>query len=100
MKHEMIPSSVEGFNKQCRNCGMLDTQIRFGNRECVAAPHAGHEVGPEGGTASVTAECTHHTIEIAANDQATAHHIQVAVMQGNWMTGYLHRQIMRAAGQL
>lgn len=37
--HDMIPSTVEGFHSQCRNCGALDTELRFNvSQICPNAP--------------------------------------------------------------
>lgn len=37
--HDMIPSTVEGFRTQCRNCGALDTELKFNvSQICPNAP--------------------------------------------------------------
>lgn len=76
----MGPSTVAGFNQQCRKCKALDTEIVFalGNRCPVddAPPILGPEVPLPG----------------VVVDPVTYAKLQVCVMQSNWFQGYCERQ--------
>lgn len=79
-KHDMGPSNVEGFHQQCRNCGALDTEIRFAlGDECPNAP--AYEIPAEPRVTVL---------------EPTNRHQAIALMQANWFNGFFGRQLAKA----
>jgi hypothetical protein len=87
--HDMIPSTVEGFHTQCRNCGALDTELRFNlSEECPNAPKE-----------LAAAFYQENAIDLARNRLLSVHPSQTqlaAIYQAAWFQGFIRRQFEAA----
>lgn len=78
-KHDMGPSTIEGFGQQCRKCKALDTEIKFARGQECPVPD----------------ENEAKTITL---DPATmSWHERVAWVQASWFHNFHMRQLERAA---
>lgn len=83
--HEMIPTDVEGFSKECKFCGALDTELKFSrSNRCPARSQRREPAKPK-----VSQEPQH--IEV----REMTHKQQVLLMQAEWFNGYCYRQLMK-----
>jgi hypothetical protein len=83
--HDMGPSCFDGFNSQCRNCGALDTEIRFTKAECPKA-----FIKPVSPVSSGSVE----PLEL----REPTYQEKVSLIQAKWMDGYCFRQFCKIAG--
>lgn len=111
-KHDMGPSTVEGFQQQCRKCKALDTEIRFSlGQNCPV-----DDIAPPPGIplAEMTQEQLDSLAQAHLGDAPSPEDVmsfmqtlgfrQVnprqmnIIRMSNWFGGFFNRQFARAAG--
>lgn len=97
-KHDMGPSAVAGFDKQCRKCKALDTEIKFalGENCPVEDPEPAPETDPNKIPGQPLMDISKADIRPMLITDEQRVKAAIIELQANWFHGFFLRQFHRA----